>query len=192
MLRGESLEADDAVKAIDKLRSEVRAQGFDKSRVIVALLEGGALEVLDDIRRDVGGHQDDRVAKIHGAPLAVGETTLVEDLEQQIKDLRVGFLDFVEEHHAVGLAADGLGELTALFMSHISGRSADEARDREALHIFAHVNSDHVARVVKEKLCQRFGELGLAHARRPEEDEARDRLVMRLCIRLAAVSSRSH
>ena len=82
----------------------------------------------------VGGHDDDAVAEVDGAALAVGEATVVEQLQEDVEDLGVGFFDFVEEHHAVGAAADGFGELTALVVADVTGRGADQPADGVLLH----------------------------------------------------------
>ena len=47
-------------------------------------------------RADVRRHDDHRVAKIDGAALAVGETAVVENLQQDVEDVRMRLFDFVE------------------------------------------------------------------------------------------------
>ncbi len=39
-------------------------------------------------------------------PLAVGEAPVIHDLQQDVEDVRVRLLDFVEQHDGVGTAAD--------------------------------------------------------------------------------------
>ena len=53
-------------------------------------------------------------------PWRVGEPPVVEDLQQDVEDVGVGLFDLVEEHHGVGLAAHGLGELAALLVADVS------------------------------------------------------------------------
>ena len=60
------------------------------------------------------GHDDDGVREVGGAAAAVGEAAVVEHLEEQVEDVGVRLLDLVEEQHAVGPAAHGLGEEAAL------------------------------------------------------------------------------
>ena len=71
-----------------------------------------------------------------------------------------------------GLAAHSLGQLAALLVAHISRRRADQTGDGVLLHIFGHVDADHVLLVVKQRLRQRLGQLRLAHARGAQEQEA--------------------
>ena len=119
----------------------------------------------------------DGVAKVDGAALAVGQAAVVEHLQQQVEDLGVGLLDLVEQHHAVGLAPHGLGQLAALVVADVAGRGPDQARDRELLHVLAHVDAHDVALVVEQELGERLGQLGLADAGRAEEQERADRAV---------------
>ncbi len=112
--------------------------------------------------------------KVHGPPMTVGQPPLVQQLQQRVEHLGVGLFDLVEEDHAVGPPPHRLGELAALLVAHVAGRGADEARDGVALLVLAHVDADHGPLVVKQELGQRPGQLGLAHAGRPQEDKAAD------------------
>src|SRR5262245_29903082 len=56
----------------------------------------------DQVGADVGGHDDDGVLEVDLATLTVLEAALVEHLIEELDDVGVGFLDLVEEHHAVG------------------------------------------------------------------------------------------
>mmetsp|Transcript_4321 Transcript_4321/g.10665 ORF Transcript_4321/g.10665 Transcript_4321/m.10665 type:complete len:613 (+) Transcript_4321:595-2433(+) len=124
----------------------------------------------------VGGEHDDRVGEVHGAALAVGEAAVVQHLQQHVPHVRMCLLHLVEEHHAVGTAAHGLGQLAALLVAHVAGRGAGEARHRVLLHVLAHVDAHH-ALLVEELLRERLGQLGLAHAGTTAEEEAAQRLV---------------
>ena len=53
-----------------------------------------------NVRAEVRGQDQDRVAEVDGAALAVGQPTVVEHLQQDVEDLRVRLLDLVEQHHA--------------------------------------------------------------------------------------------
>ena len=86
----------------------------------------------------------------------------------------MGLLHLIEQHHTVRTAADGLGQLAALLVAHISRRRADQAADAEFLHVFRHIDTDHVLFIVKQVLCQGLGKLGFAHARGAKEQKAAD------------------
>ena len=123
---------------------------------------------------DVAGHDDDGVLEVDGAALAVGQAAVVEDLEQDVEDVRVRLFDLVEEDDLVGPAADGLGELAALFVADVAGGRADQPRDR-GFSMYS-LMSMRIMRllVVEEELGERARELGLADAGRAEEDERAD------------------
>ncbi len=127
------------------------------------------------MRAQVGGHDQHRVLEVHGAPLRVGQPPIVQHLQQDVEDIRMRLLDLVEEHHRVRPPANRLGQLPALVEADVAGRRADQPRHRMLLHVLAHVDAHHRLLVVEEKLRQRPRRLRLAHARRPEKDEAADR-----------------
>ena len=145
-------EADDVVDAVHELR----------------------LEELPGVTRQVRGHDEHGVGEVHRAALAVGEPAVVEDLQQDVEHVRVRLLDLVEQHHRVGPAAHRLGELAALLVADVAGRRADEPGHGVLLHVLAHVDADHGLLVVEEELGQGPGQLGLADAGGPEEDERAD------------------
>ena len=80
-------------------------------------------------------------------------------------------LELVEQHHRVGAAADGLGELPALVEADVAGRRADEPGDGVARLVLAHVDAHDRVVVVEELLGERLCQLGLTDARGAEEDE---------------------
>ena len=116
-------------------------------------------------------HDQDGVAEVDRAALAVGETALFQDLQQRVEHVGVGLFDLVEQHHAERLAPHGLGELAALFVADVAGRRTDQTADGVLLHVLAHVERDQRVLVAEQELGERLGELGLADAGGPEEDE---------------------
>ena len=123
---------------------------------------------------DIRGHDDDGVAEVHRAPLAVGQPAVVEDLQEDVEDVGVGLFDLVEEDHRVGPPPHRFGELAALVVADVAGRRADQARDRVLLHVLRHVDADHRLLVVEQELGQRARDLGLSDAGRAEEEERTD------------------
>ncbi len=123
---------------------------------------------------EVAGHNNHRVAEVHRAALTVGQTAIIQQLQQGIEDLRVGFFDLVKQHHAVGAAADRFGQLAAFFKPNITGRRAEEPADGVFLLIFGHINPHHGVFVIEEESRQGAGQFRLADAGRTEEDERAD------------------
>ena len=65
----------------------------------------------------VGRHADDRVGKVHRATLGVVDLALVQNLQQDIHDVRMCFFDFVKQHDTVRMAAHLLGQLPGLVVA---------------------------------------------------------------------------
>ena len=131
----------------------------------------------DHVRSQVAGHHDHGVLEIHGAALAIGQTTVVKHLQQHIEDVGMGLFDLVEQQHRIRLASHRLGQGAALVVADIARRCADQPRDAMLFHEFAHVDPDHVVVAVEQKSCQRLAQLGLADTGRSEEQEGPQRPV---------------
>ena len=81
------------------------------------------------------------------------------------------FFDFVKEYDRIRLSADGFRELAAFFITDVTGRSADQPRDRVFFHVLTHVDPDHGVLVIEQKFRKRAGQLGLADAGRSEKNK---------------------
>ena len=141
--------------------------------------------LLEHLRPDVRGHDDDRVAEIDGAAVAVGEPAVVEHLQEHVEDVGVGLLDLVEQHHGVGPTPDRLGELAAFLIADVAGRRADQARHRVLLHVLRHVEADHGVLVVEEELGE-----GFARARSCRRRWARGRGTSRSAVGILQTGAR--
>ncbi len=118
----------------------------------------------------------DRVAEVHRAPLAVGQPSVLQDLQQHVEHVRVRLLDLVEQDHAVRAPPHGLGQPAALVVADVPGRRADQARHRVPLLVLRHVDADHRVLVVEHVPRQRAcASSVLPTPVGPEEDEAADR-----------------
>ena len=126
---------------------------------------------------EIGGHDDQRVAEIDGAALAVGQPAVVEHLQQHVEHVRMRLLDLVEQHDLIGPPPHRFGERAAFVVADIAGRRADQPGHRMLLHVLRHVDADQRMLVVEQELRQRLGQLGLADAGRAQEHERADRPV---------------
>ena len=88
---------------------------------------------------------------------------MVHHLQQHVVDIRVGFLDLVEQQYGVRLLGHGLGQQATLVETDIARWRADQPADRVALHVLAHVKADQLD---AQDIGQLLGNLGLAHAGR--------------------------
>ena len=136
LIAPQAVEQDDLVDAVQELGPELGAHlrhdvGPHGVHVLALLLVG------EELRADVGRHDDQRVLEVDGAALAVGQAAVVEHLQEHVEHVRVRLLDLVEQHHLVGAPAHGLGERAALLVADVARRRADQAGDGVLLHVLA-------------------------------------------------------
>jgi hypothetical protein len=96
-------------------------------------------------------------------------------LEESIKDIRVGFFDFIKENYAVGATPDGFGQLATLFVTDVAWGRSDEARDGMFFHVFGHIDADDSVFAIEKSRGKGTGEFGFAYAGRSEKKERADR-----------------
>mmetsp|Transcript_11213 Transcript_11213/g.31355 ORF Transcript_11213/g.31355 Transcript_11213/m.31355 type:complete len:202 (+) Transcript_11213:279-884(+) len=165
----QSLEDDELVNPVDELWSEV-----DPNLVGHALLDGSRVGLHGLENRgasDVRGEDDDGVLEVDDAALRVGHPSIVQDLQQDVEDVPVGFFNLVKENDGVWAPAHGFGELAALLVSHVSWGSSDQPADGVLLHVLGHVDADHGGLRVKHVFGQRFSKLCLPDTSGTEEHE---------------------
>ena len=73
------------------------------------------------------------------AALTVSQAALVQNLQQDVEDVWMCFLNLVEEQNRIRTPADSLGELAALIVAHISWRCANQLSYGVTLHVLGHV-----------------------------------------------------
>src|SRR5262249_15553808 len=136
------MEHDNFVHAIEKLRAEVIAHflqhGFFHTIVSNSFESPLILENPD--APDVGSHNNDRILEIDCPALPIGQSAIVQNLQQYVEDVAMGFLDLIKQDHGIGAPSNGLGELTAYFISDIAWRRSDKASDGMFLLIFRHID----------------------------------------------------
>ena len=167
---GEGVEDDGLVYSVQELGPDGLLQQVE--HLLAGALEVlGRLGILEELAAQVTGHDDDGVLEVDSASLRVGETSVVEHLQQGVEDIGVGLLYLIEEDYLVGLSPDGLCELSALVVADVSWRGSDQTRHAELLLVLAHVDSGHHRLVVEEVVGQRLGQLGLTDTGGTQEDE---------------------
>ena len=130
-------------------------------------------------RADVRGHDDDGVLEVDRVAEAVGELAVFKHLQQDVEDVGVGLLDFVEQHDGVGRTLDALGELAAFLVADVSRRRTDELGDGVLLHELRHIEADERLLAAEEELGEGAGHFGFADAGGSEEEERTDGTVRR-------------
>ena len=128
-------EDDNFVDTIHKLGWEV-ALDCAHDELLRVWLDGTVSHVVQEGSAEVAGHDDDSVAEVYDATLAIGQAAVVEDLQEELDELPRSLLNLIDEDNRVRLAADVLSELATLVVADITGRCADETRDRMFLGVF--------------------------------------------------------
>ena len=83
----QAVEDDDIVDAVQEFGGEMIAQG------VVNLLAHHLFILFfhDGVAAEVAGHDDGGVAQIDGAALAIGQTAVIEHLQQDVEDVGCAF-----------------------------------------------------------------------------------------------------
>ena len=153
-------ETDDGIQPVAELRRE---QAFDVGHLVALLarIQETDARLVHRLGTGIGGHDDDDVAEIGFAAVVVGQGAMVHDLQQHVEHIRMSFLNFVEQQHAMRLFAHGLGQQTALVKAHVAGRRAYQTTHRVTLHVLAHVEANEL---YAQHVSELLGHFGFAHA----------------------------
>ena len=127
--------------------------------------------LFEEPRAQVRGHDDDGVLEVHRVAQAVGQLAVFKHLQQDVVDIRMRLLDFVEQDDRIRRALHAFGQLAALFVADVAGRRADQLRDRVLFHELGHIEADQRFFAAEQELGQRAGDFGLADAGGTQEQE---------------------
>ncbi len=154
----------------------MRLERFERQHLVEPVQELGA-EELAQLRfvAQVAGHQHERLREVDDVALAVGQASIVQQLEQDVEDLGVRLFDFVEQHDRMRFAAHGFGQGAAFVVTDITRGRADQPRHGVLFHELAHVHAHKRLLVVEEELGERAGGFRFADARRTEQQERPER-----------------
>ena len=86
------------------------------------------------------------------------------------------FFHLIKQYDRVRFSSDCLGELSALFIAYISRRRSDQTGHGIFLHVLTHIETYHVALIIKQARRQCFGKLRFSDTGRSEEQKRTDRL----------------
>jgi hypothetical protein len=108
----QAVEENDLVHAVQELGPEVSPHHRHHllAHGVGVLALGLVHEILG---AEIRGHDDERVAEVDRAALAVGQPPIVQDLEQDVEHVRMRLLDLVEQHDLVGPPPHRLGQAPA-------------------------------------------------------------------------------
>ena len=69
----------------------------------------------------IGGHDQDDIAEIDALAVVIGQLAVVHHLQQDVEQVGMRLLDFVEQKHRVRLLVDGVGQQAALIEPDVPG-----------------------------------------------------------------------
>jgi len=91
------VEYDDLVDSIEKLRFEETPQCIHHpSR---EFLFAQRIALLEYLTSKIGSHYHDRIAKIYSPTLGISQSTVVEELQENVENIGMRLLYLIEEHH---------------------------------------------------------------------------------------------
>ena len=165
------MEDDLVIEPIEKLGFECFlrfTEDFLFNDSVVLFLDGGTeahgAAFTNEFGSDIRGHNDNGVSKIDFAGKAIGDLAVLENLQENVPDIGMGFFDFIEKDNAVGAATDFFGELTALFVTNVSWGGTDKAGDIKLLHVFGHIELNEGILFAEDFFGEGFGQVGFADA----------------------------
>ena len=87
------------------------------------------------------------------------------------------FFDLVKKNDAVRSSSHRFSQLSAFFITNVSRRRADHARDRMLFHVFGHIQPHHRVLVVKKEFSQGARRFSLANTGRTEKNKRAHRTI---------------
>src|SRR5699024_10429990 len=105
------------INAVDEFRTEVLSELAQYRRTHFLVIIG---EILDELRADIRGHNDNGISKINGASFGVCKTSIIQNLQENVEYVGVCFFDLVKENYRIRTAANLLGEVSAFVVANIS------------------------------------------------------------------------
>ena len=115
---------------------------------------------------------DDGVAEVHALAAAIRQPALVERLQEQVQQAGTRLLHFIQQHHRVRIVFELICEHPAALAADDAARHADQlVRADTPVLVLGHVDADHLLLVAEQERGDRFCQLCLADAGRPEEQQ---------------------
>ena len=104
----------------------------------------------------IRSHDDNGVFEINQSAFVIGQSSVIEYLQQNVEDVGVSLFYFVEQNHRIRFTPDCFGQLATFVVSNVSRRGTDETSGTEFLLIFTHVDTSHHVLIVKQIFGKSF------------------------------------
>ena len=88
----------------------------------------------------------------------------------------MSLLDLIKKNNTVRFSSNGLCQLSAFLISDISWRRSNQTGHGIFLHVFTHIDTDHILLIVKQCGSQSLGKLCFTNTGWSEEQEGTNRL----------------
>ena len=121
-------------------------------------------------------HNQNGVFEIHRTALWIRDSSIIQHLQQNIKHIRMCLFNLIKKDNWIWSAAHGLGQLSALFITNISRRRSNQTGHGIFLHIFTHVDTNHIGFIVKQTLGKALCQLGFTNTGRSHKEKWTNRL----------------
>ena len=145
------MEDHDFIHPIQEFRSEMYAQ-FAGDLIFHGFIGGASLLRFENmLTPDIRRHDENGIFEVHRTTLRIGQSAVVEYLQENVEDIVVRLFDFIEEDDRERVPPHRFRELPAFFIAHVAGRGADQSRNRMLLHIFRHVDTNEIGLVVEQR-----------------------------------------
>src|SRR5262245_57032144 len=102
------MEDDDLVDAVKELRPQRLTEQLQEFVADFFNLPARPRVRHDEVGAKVARHDQDGVLEVDCAPVCVGQSTVIEYLQEDIEDVRMCLLDLVEQDYGIWLSADRL------------------------------------------------------------------------------------
>ena len=112
--------------------------------------------LLNHLGTEVGSHDNNSILEIHGASLSISHASIIKHLQQNIEYIRMRLFNLVQQNYRIRFSAHRFGEMAAFLIADITGRCADQARNRVFFHKLGHVDANQMIFGIKQKTGQRL------------------------------------
>src|SRR5271170_1076468 len=111
-------------------------------RVVKLVVDAESNSLLGNVMStNVGCHHDNGVPEVHDSAVSVSDATIVENLQEDVPNIRMGLLNLVQKNERIWPPANRLCQRAGLVITHISRRGANQFGDVELLHILGHIKT---------------------------------------------------
>ena len=113
------------VNTVDKLWTEALTNHAQHHLLHMAIIQCPKA-FLNKVGAKVRSHDDHRITEVDRSPLPIGQTSIIQHLQQNVKDIRVRFFHFIQQDDRIRTTTDRLGQIAAFFIAHVSRRRPNQ------------------------------------------------------------------